>query len=57
MMQVVRNELIKCPITGRTFNGNIVLDKFGRECTWIIDNYYLLKKDGTVSKKKTMAWD
>jgi hypothetical protein len=57
MMPVVRNELIKCPITGRTFNGNIVLDKFGRECTWIVDGYYLLKKDGTVSKKKTMAWD
>ena len=55
-MPVVRTEMIKSPLSGRTYKGNIVLDKLGRECTWIADGYYLLKKNGTVGKRKTMAW-
>lgn len=54
-MPVVRTEKIKSPFSGREFVGNIVLDKLGRECTWIADGYYLLKKDGTVGKRKTRA--
>lgn len=56
MMPVVRTEMIKSPFSGRTFKGNIVLDKLGRECTWIADGYYLLKKNRTVGKRKTMEW-
>lgn len=55
-MPVVRTQIIKSPISGREFVGNIVLDKLGRECTWIADGYYLLKKDGTVGRRKTRAW-
>lgn len=55
-MPVVRTEKIKSPFSGREFVGNIVLDKLGRECTWIADGYYLLKKDGTVGRRKTRAW-
>lgn len=48
---------IRSPFSGREFIGNIVLDKKGRECTWIADGYYLMCKDGkTVSKRKTAAW-
>ena len=56
MMPIVRTEMIKSPFSGRSFKGNIVLDKLGRECTWIADGYYLLKKNGTVSKRKTNEW-
>lgn len=56
MMPIVRTEKIKNPFSGKEFIGNIVLDKNGKECTWIIDGYYLLKKNGTVGKHKTMAW-
>lgn len=56
MMPVVRTEMIKNPFSGRTFKGNIVLDRLGRECTWIADGYYLLRKDGTVGKHRTNDW-
>ena len=56
MMPIVRTEMIKSPFSGRSFKGNIVLDKLGRECTWIADGYYLLKKNGTVGKRKTNEW-
>lgn len=56
MMPVVRTEKIKNPFTGREFVGNIVLDKKGRECTWIAHGYYLIKKDGTVGKRMTKDW-
>lgn len=55
-MPIVRTEKIKSPFSQRTFVGNIVLDKLGRECTWLVDGYYLLRKDGTLGKRKTMAW-
>ena len=55
-MPIVRTEMIKSPFSGRSFKGNIVLDKLGRECTWIADGYYLLKKNGTVCKRKTNEW-
>lgn len=56
MMPIIRTEMIKSPFSRRTFKGNIVLDRLGRECTWIADGYYLLKKDGTVGKRKTNEW-
>ena len=56
MMPVVRTEKIKSPFSEREFIGNIVLDKMGRECTWIGDGYYLIKKDGTAGKRKSSAW-
>lgn len=57
MMPIVRTERIRNPFSGRTFVGNIVLDKLGRECTWIADGYYLLNKNGKVGKRKTNVWD
>lgn len=57
MMPIVRTECIRNPFSGRTFVGNIVLDKLGRECTWIADGYYLLNKNGKVGKRKTNAWN
>lgn len=56
MMPIVRTEIITSPFSGRTFRGNIVLDRLGRECTWIADGYYLLRKDGTVGRRRTNAW-
>lgn len=56
MMPIVRTQKIKNPFNGREFIGNIVLDKKGRECTCIAYEYYLLKKDGTVGKRKTKEW-
>ena len=56
MMPVVKTKMIKNPFSGRAFKGNIVLDRLGRECTWIADGYYLLRKDGTVGKRRTNAW-
>lgn len=34
----------------------IYIDDKGRECVWCGDGYYLLKKDGTVGKRRTTEY-
>lgn len=56
MLPIVRTQELKSPYSGRSFVGNIVLDKKGRECTMMIDGLHLMNKNGTISKRLSKEW-
>lgn len=56
MLPIVRTQKLKSPYSGRSFIGNIVLDKNGKECTMLVDGLHFMNKNGTISKRMSKAW-